>query len=91
VGIREWLWGFLPDQCEVDECRRFGMRGNENIVYPFPMVYPDMHIVMCDYCNSRYDSGEVLHVEGINYMVTKGDKIADFKQHKNRRYFTDKS
>ncbi len=27
-----WLWGLLPDRCQVRGCRRRGVRGNENIV-----------------------------------------------------------
>lgn len=44
-GIQEWLWGFLPDNCQMSDCKRFGVRGNENRV---------AGKVMCDYCSSRY-------------------------------------
>jgi len=43
MSIREWLWSLLPDNCEVNNCSRKGVRGNENIVHG---------IVMCDYCHS---------------------------------------
>jgi len=39
--LAEWLWNFLPDKCEMDGCRRHGVRGNEQIVDGS---------VMCDDC-----------------------------------------
>ena len=50
--ILEFLWGLLPDTCEVADCCRKGMRGNEKISYPFDWE-PDMYIVMCDYIRAR--------------------------------------
>ena len=41
--LTEWLWNFLPDKCEMDGCRRMGVRGNENVV--------DGKL-MCDYCHA---------------------------------------
>lgn len=38
----QWLWGLLPDNCEMPNCCRKGVRGNENIVDGK---------VMCDYCH----------------------------------------
>lgn len=43
MGIIEWLWRFLPDRCEMRDCARRGVRGNENVVAGF---------VMCDDCHS---------------------------------------
>ena len=43
MSIREWLWSLLPDNCEVDDCQRKGVRGNENVIDG---------IVVCDYCHS---------------------------------------
>jgi hypothetical protein len=40
----EWLWSWLPDQCEVADCSRQGVRGNENIIDG---------VVMCDYCHAK--------------------------------------
>ena len=42
VKFAEWSWSLLPDKCEVDSCRRLGIRGNENEV---------KGILMCDYCS----------------------------------------
>ena len=49
--IVEWLhfvqskcWRFLPDKCEMPECRRKGIRGNENIAYG---------LTMCDDCHAK--------------------------------------
>lgn len=41
---REYFWRFLPDKCEVDDCSRRGVRGNENRVGGK---------IVCDYCYSR--------------------------------------
>jgi hypothetical protein len=38
-----WLWSFLPDKCEMRNCRRHGVRGNENIIDG---------IRVCDYCHA---------------------------------------
>ena len=43
-----WLWSFLPDHCEMPDCPRHGVRGNENRV--------DGKI-MCDDCTVRYWKG----------------------------------
>ena len=40
--VAEWFWSTLPDKCEVDGCRRMGIRGNEN---------REDGILMCDYCS----------------------------------------
>lgn len=45
MGIREWFWRLLPDKCEMRDCRRNGVRGNENVL-------PDGTII-CDGCGSR--------------------------------------
>jgi hypothetical protein len=44
-GIFEALWSLLPDRCEMPNCVRSGIRGNENRV--------DGRI-MCDACHARY-------------------------------------
>lgn len=80
MGIREWLWSLLPDTCEVEGCCRKGMRGNENRIYPWPERYPDLYIIMCDYCNSKYMHGEVLNVMGILPYITRGTKVASFDE-----------
>lgn len=41
----EWLWRKLPDLCEMPNCKRHGVRGNENIV---------AGRVMCDDCHAEY-------------------------------------
>lgn len=38
----EWFWGLLPDRCEHPDCRRMGIRGNENL---------ENGIRLCDYCS----------------------------------------
>jgi hypothetical protein len=40
----EWAWGFLPDRCQMPNCERRGVRGNENVI--------DGKRV-CDYCHFR--------------------------------------
>jgi hypothetical protein len=40
----EWIWQWLPDKCEVPDCCRKGIRGNENRI--------DGRIV-CDYCHAN--------------------------------------
>lgn len=42
VKFAEWSWSLLPDKCEVEGCRRLGIRGNETEV---------KGILMCDYCS----------------------------------------
>lgn len=64
----EWLWHFLPDECEISDCCRKGVRGKENRIFPFQFE-PSFYIVMCDYCNSRYHSGEVLRVDGLKMSI----------------------
>lgn len=77
--ILEFLWGLLPDTCEVADCCRKGVRGNENIVYPFGWA-PDLHIVMCDYCSSRYHRGEVLEVEGLPvHVIAPKTQVVEIK------------
>ncbi len=38
----EWFWGILPDRCEAKDCRRMGIRGNENL---------ENGIRLCDFCS----------------------------------------
>ena len=70
LKLLQWLWALLPDKCEVEDCCRKGMRGNENRIYPFKDNNPyidymtDFYIVMCDYCTMRYNRGEVLNAHG---------------------------
>jgi len=42
-GFFEYLWGLIPDRCEMPECTRMGVYGNENVV--------DGKL-MCDYCHA---------------------------------------
>jgi hypothetical protein len=74
VSFKEKLWSLLPDNCEVSDCCRKGMRGNENRIYPQPEVYPNWYIVMCDYCNSRYMDGRLI-IKSIEYTKPQKDKI----------------
>jgi hypothetical protein len=43
----EFLWRLLPDKCQVADCARQGVRGNENNVGGR---------IVCDYCYSRQES-----------------------------------
>lgn len=43
--IFERLWNLMPDKCEVWDCSRKGVRGNENIDADGSII--------CDYCLSR--------------------------------------
>lgn len=45
MKIIEWLWSLLPDNCQMPDCERRGMRGNENVVDG---------ITMCDGCHAKY-------------------------------------
>ena len=80
MKLIEWLWGFLPDTCEVDDCCRKGVRGNENRIYPFGDL-PEFYIVVCDYCNSKYMHGEVLKIDGLLPRIIAGKRspIVDFR------------
>ena len=80
MNIREFFWAFLPDECEVSDCCRQGVRGNENIIYPFPEEQ-SFGIIVCDYCNSKYEHGEVLNVTAIwtRLIVKEGGSVVDFK------------
>jgi hypothetical protein len=42
VTLLEKLWRLLPDRCQVPDCKRHGVRGNENIVEGFRV---------CDECH----------------------------------------
>jgi hypothetical protein len=42
--LLEWYWSLLPDKCEMPNCCRKGIRGNENIVNGK---------IMCDYCDYK--------------------------------------
>lgn len=90
-SVREFLWSLLPDECEVDDCCRKGMRGNENQIYFFPEE-PEFYIVMCDYCNSKYMSGELMKIDGLlpRLIVRDGGKVADFN-YRRRQHAIDKS
>jgi hypothetical protein len=41
MTLFEKLWRLLPDRCQVPDCKRQGVRGNENIVEGF---------LVCDEC-----------------------------------------
>ena len=82
MRLLEWFWGFLPDECEVDDCCRKGMRGNENRIYPWKdELMKDFYIVMCDYCNSKYMRGEVMKLSGITsrLVVNADSPVVDFR------------
>lgn len=40
----DWLWSLLPDRCEMPDCPRLGIRGNENRINGW---------LACDYCHAR--------------------------------------
>jgi hypothetical protein len=44
MTLTERLWRLLPDKCQVVDCSRRGVRGNENLVGGK---------IVCDYCYSR--------------------------------------
>lgn len=88
MKLREWLWRLLPDQCEVSDCCRKGVRGNENIIYPFEddEMLKEFYIIMCDYCNSKWVRGEVMNVTGtLPRMLANPKKIVDFKTRRKQR------
>jgi hypothetical protein len=85
VSIREWLWSLLPDTCEIDDCDRKGMRGNENLIKCD--AYPEFYITMCDHCSSRYERGEVMPVSGLNDMImSKYSGITEMKVYKRNHH-----
>jgi len=45
MGAIEWLWNLLPDECEIPNCSRHGVRGNENVIDGK---------TMCDYCSATH-------------------------------------
>jgi hypothetical protein len=88
VGLKEWLWSLLPDTCEVKGCCRKGMRGNENLIYPWPERWPKLHIVMCDYCDSDYMRGEPMNVsdsETLPIILRGTGVIISLDENKRRR------
>lgn len=85
MRFKEWVWSLLPDTCEVDDCCRKGIRGNENRIYPWEDD-PDFYLTMCDYCNSRYMSGQQMRIMGLLRVVCRpGGKVADFKYERRKR------
>lgn len=91
MKILEKIWSFMPDTCEVRDCCRKGVRGNENRVYPFPDddLWKEFYIVMCDYCSSRYERGEVMGVHGnLPRLITKpkGTVIDFVRRQKEKKY-----
>lgn len=48
AGWLEWFWSLLPDKCEMRDCERHGVRGNENIVHVNGMA-----TTVCDYCHAK--------------------------------------
>lgn len=86
--ILQWVWKWLPDECEVRDCCRKGMRGNENIIYPFKDddLLKDFYIIMCDYCSMRYNRGEVLNVSGtLPKMLVNPKKVVSFETRRKQR------
>lgn len=86
--ILQWVWKWLPDECEVRDCCRKGMRGNENIIYPFKddEMFKDFYIIMCDYCSMRYNRGEVLNVSGtLPKMLVNPKKVVSFETRRKQR------
>ena len=77
MGIKQFLWSFLPDQCDVRGCCRKGMRGNENIIFPWPERYESIGIIMCDYCHSKYMDGTTLLVNGLMPMVHEQGELSE--------------
>jgi hypothetical protein len=45
MTLTERLWRLLPDLCEMPNCKRRGVRGNEQII---------AGRVMCDDCHAEY-------------------------------------
>ena len=88
VRLLEWLWKWLPDECEVRNCCRKGVRGNENIIYPFKddEMLKDFYIIMCDYCTMRYNRGDVLNVSGtLPRMLVNPKKVVSFETRRKQR------
>lgn len=44
----ERMWRLLPDKCEVRDCCRKGVRGNENVI----TGEDGKRTIMCDYCTA---------------------------------------
>lgn len=53
MTVIERLWGLLHDKCQVIDCARNGVRGNENSVGGK---------IVCDYCYSR--QGNLIFLKG---------------------------
>ncbi len=87
--IQEWLWGLIPDKCEITDCSRLGMYGNENIIFPFSHV-PDFGVVACDYCHSKYERGMVLRCDKIREIITKEtDHLYDIERARRAKRIRD--
>lgn len=58
--ILEWVWSLFPDHCEMPDCSKRGVRGNENLV--------DGKVI-CDYCYTRlYINDKTLHEELVTQL-----------------------
>lgn len=68
VLVNEWLWSFLPDNCQQVNCCRKGVRGNENIAKDGS--------IECDYCSSKAMYRRDLWLKGYfsAVMLVHGDK-----------------
>ena len=62
MRLKQWLWGLLSDNCEIEGCCRRGMRGNENVIQLpiFEGAWTKMPVICCDYCSSRQYDGAIL-------------------------------
>jgi hypothetical protein len=64
MGITNFLWRQLPDQCSMPHCSRLGVRGNENIV--------DGRL-MCDQCHAIH----LLRRSGANDYAATMERVED--------------
>lgn len=63
--LLNWLWGLLPDNCEISGCQHNGVRGNENILQ-------DGRIA-CDDCSVKENKKEWIVIN----EFWGGDKYID--------------
>ncbi len=82
LSIMEWFWRLLPDKCQVPECCRKGVRGNENVILQATLT--DDHgrilkirkLIVCDYCTSlfmRAEKTRIIMTQRLGHVLEEPD------------------
>lgn len=73
MGIREWLWSLLRDNCEVCHGKQGGVRGNENVL----TLMDGSEVVMCDYCHSDWTKDDASRSHWLLLQDEKQERLND--------------